>query len=275
MANSDFLISVIVTTYNRPKALDRVLDGLMHQTDNNFEIVIADDGSGEETQKVVREWQTKSKVRITHAWQEDLGFRLNASRNNGIRNSRGNYVVILDGDCVPRSNFVEQHRKLSEQGCAVAGHRCLLDSNLTTLIENHKVSLNNWTWCDFFKARLSGQINRLDALITLPPKISFRYKTASNWKRLRGCNMGMFRSDIERVNGFNEDFSGWGFDDSDIAVRLINAGVKVKNGAFATAVFHLYHQETELKQEGDNWNIFCKTLSEGHVQARHGLKSLP
>lgn len=274
MANSDFLISVIVTTYNRPKALDRVIDGLMHQTDSNFEIVIADDGSGEETQKLVREWQMKSKVKITYAWQEDLGFRLNASRNNGIRNSRGNYVVILDGDCVPRPNFVEQHRKLSEQGFAVAGHRCLIDLNLTTLIENHKVLLNNWTWSDFVKARFAGQINRLDALITLPPKASFRYKMPHNWKRLRGCNMGMFRSDIERVNGFDEDFSGWGFDDSDMAVRLINAGVKVKNGAYATAVFHLYHKETELKREGKNWDRFCNTLSEHRIWATSGLNSL-
>lgn len=90
--------------------------GLSKETDHNFEVVVADDGSGFETRKIIEKWKSRSPLRLIHAWQNDDGFRLNQSRNNGIKKSSGEYIVVLDGDCMPRRNFVAQHRKLMERG---------------------------------------------------------------------------------------------------------------------------------------------------------------
>ena len=106
------LISVIVATYNRPDALAAVLRGLEAQTDRNFEIVVADDGSGEETGRAIAAFARTTKLPVKHAWHADNGFRLAEIRNRAIRISAGGYCVFLDGDCIPRPGFVAAHRKL-------------------------------------------------------------------------------------------------------------------------------------------------------------------
>ena len=272
MENSkEMLISVIVTTYNRPSTLDKVLDSLNDQTDTNFEIIIADDGSTNETRELISKWKIKSDIPIIHAWQEDLGFRAATSRNNGIRHAHGDYLIFIDGDCLLRSNFVEQHRLLMEDNYVVAGNRCLLSPELSSQIENGKISIKGWGWSDFFLARIMGKINRLSALMIFSPKASFRYKSANNWEKVRSCNMAVFKTDIDAVNGFDESFIGWGFEDSDLAVRLINFGLKVKRGSFATTVLHLYHPETVEDQSGPNWDRFQYVLKNRGTQPIKGL----
>ena len=108
------LISVIVTTYNREEALDAVLRSLERQSDNAFEIIIADDGSGPATAKLIESWKTKIGRRLEHAWHEDRGFRAAEIRNRAVLNARGTYCIFLDGDCIVRPDFVAIHRKLAE-----------------------------------------------------------------------------------------------------------------------------------------------------------------
>lgn len=271
MGSFDVLISVIVTTYNRPKALDLVLMGLSKQTDHNYEVVVADDGSGFETRKIIEKWKSRSPLRLIHAWQNDDGFRLNQSRNNGIKKSSGEYIVVLDGDCIPRRNFVAQHRKLMERGWAVAGNRCLLSPDLTNKVEEGEEDLLGWHMIDYLKARLTGEINRLSTLFVFPPDWSFRYKNPYNWKIFRGCNMAFFREDAYRVNGFDESFHGWGLDDSDFAVRMINSGVRIKSGRFSTGVFHLYHREGSLVKDSFNSSRFSKVIKDRLVNPLKGL----
>ena len=150
----------------------------------------------------------------------------------------------------------------SENGWAVAGNRCLFSKRLTDQIEAGAVDVLGWNWTDFLAARVRGDINRLDALIVLPPDMAFRYKTAYKWTRLRGCNMGFFREDACKVNGFDESFTQWGLDDSDFAARLINAGIKIKSGCFATGVLHLFHKEGILGPDCVNRNRFDAVLAE-------------
>lgn len=265
------LISIIVTTYNWPRALNKVLEALREQTDSNFEIVIADDGSGIETKQLIQNWSANSKVKILHAWQPDEGFRASESRNNAVRMSHGDYLVFIDGDCLPRPHFVEHHRNLAEPGYVIAGNRCLLSSSLTekVLKTNNYIHFSCWELCRF---RLKGDINRLDALLNLPPKCFFRYFYPTKWQKLRSCNMGLWRSDFEKVNGFDSSFRGWGFEDSDLAARLINAGIKVKSGAFSTAVYHLYHHESKEDHKGHNWERLQYVLSSDCTQPVKGLK---
>jgi glycosyltransferase involved in cell wall biosynthesis len=124
-------ISVIIATYNRPDALDLVLQSLETQTDNNFEIIIADDGSNNETRDLILEHINKSKNSITQVWHEDLGFRLSKIRNLATKSATGDYLIYLDGDCVTQPDFIEQHRKLSEKGFMVTGSRILLSEKFT------------------------------------------------------------------------------------------------------------------------------------------------
>src|SRR5262249_11973859 len=124
-------ISVVVTTYNAEPALDAVLRGLSRQTDRCFEIIIADDGSGPTTRDVVSAWSSRTDLPIRHVWQPDSGFRLAEVRNRAIQASRGDYCIFLDGDCIPRHDFVAAHRHLAEPGWLVAGNRILLSRDFT------------------------------------------------------------------------------------------------------------------------------------------------
>ena len=128
------LVSVVVTTYERPDALDAVLRGLAHQTDRNFEIIIADDGSGPDTARAVEAWSSRLAVPIKRVWHEHRGFRGGEIRNRGIRASTGGLCIFLDGDCIPRADFVARHRRLAEPGWFVTGNRILLSQQLTDTV---------------------------------------------------------------------------------------------------------------------------------------------
>src|SRR4051812_16734345 len=129
------LISVVVSTYNWPEALTAVLDGLANQTDKNFEVIVADDGSDRRTADVIK----AARVGPVHVWHEHRGFRLAQIRNQAILASKGEYVIFLDGDCIPRRNFVAMHRRLAEPGCAVQGDRILVRKKLTQRILTKKL----------------------------------------------------------------------------------------------------------------------------------------
>ena len=210
---------------------------------------------------------------LNHVWQEDIGFRLNASRNNGILESKGEYLIFLDGDCLPLPDFVSQHRKLAEKNFMVAGNRCLLNPELTKKIENGVVNPFSLNWIKFFYYRIFGGINRLVPLIHLPTNAAFRYWKRNCWPKLRGCNMAFWKEDLISVDGFDEFFQGWGFDDSEIAVRMMNSGVQLKDGSFATGVLHLYHRETIMQKSGPNWERLQDCIELKFTEPKVGLSS--
>ena len=162
------LISVIVTTYNREDALEAVLRSLARQTDQDFEVIVADDGSKAPTAALVEAWKAKLGHRLDHVWHEDRGFRAAEIRNRAILASRGDYVVFLDGDCIARPDFVATHRRLAERGWFVTGNRILLSPELTAKVLRDKLAPENWRFADWLAQRLRGGINRLAALLRLP-----------------------------------------------------------------------------------------------------------
>ena len=264
-------ISLIVTTYNRPDALEAVVEGCFTQTDKDFEIIIADDGSTDETRECVARLKARSPVPLQHVWQPDAGFRLAMARNRGIEAASGEYVVILDGDCVPQANFIAQHRKLARRGFMVTGSRILVGPEFTQRVLAEKLSLQSLGLADKFRLRAAGNVNKLLQLLVTLPDIG-REKKHFSWRRIKGCNMAMWRSDLEMVNGFDESFLGWGHEDSDMVVRLFNAGVMRKDGAFATEVFHLWHQEAQRDQASSNRKIVLERAVDKTTQAAKGLR---
>ncbi|MGB7256499.1 MAG: glycosyltransferase family 2 protein, partial [Pseudolabrys sp.] len=245
------LISVIVTTYNREDALDAVLRSLARQTDADFEVIVADDGSGPATAATADRWNGKVGGRLERVWHEDRGFRAAEIRNRAILAARGAYCIFLDGDCIARLDFVATHRRLAEPGWFVTGNRVLLSPGLTEKVLREKLTLETWSLGGWLGERLRGGVNRLSAILSLPLG-PLRWLRRNAWQGARSCNLAVWRSDLDRVDGFDASYSGWGKEDSDFLVRLRHAGVRRKDGTFATGVIHLWHPEADRARLTEN-----------------------
>jgi glycosyltransferase involved in cell wall biosynthesis len=264
------LVSVIVSTYNREDALDMALRALSRQSDRNFEIIVADDGSGPATARIVREWAAKTALPIKHVWHEDRGFRLSDIRNRGIRASVGAYVVFLDGDCLARRHFVAAHRRLAEPGWFVTGTRILLSADLTERALHQGLEPESWGLARWLVQRSRRGLNRFAPLLELRLG-AIRKLSARRWRGARGSNMAFWRADLEKVDGFDGSFSGWGREDSDLFIRLIRAGVRRKDGRFATSVLHLWHPEADRSRLEENDRQLDEVLHSNRIAARRGL----
>ncbi len=267
------LISVIMTTYDREDALAAVLRSLARQSDRNFEVIVADDGSGPATATLIAEWKPKIGVPLAHVWQEHRDFRAAEIRNRAIATSRGTYCVFLDGDCLVRPDFIATHRRLAEPGFFVTGNRALLTAKLTDAALRERQEPEAWGLGRWIGQRLGGGLNRLAPVLRLPlgPLRKLRPRA---WEGARSCNLAVRRADLERVDGFDAAFSGWGKEDSDLLVRLLHAGVRRKDGAFATGVLHLWHPPADRGRLADNERRLDAVIAGGRVRAERGLSSL-
>lgn len=249
------LISVIVATYNRPDALSLVLQSLLNQTDDSYEILIADDGSTQETFSLVENFQLFAKPKIHHVWQPDDGFRLSRIRNLATQKANGDYLIFLDGDCIAQPDFVAQHRKLSKPQHMVTGSRILLDKK----ISERMCSTQNWSFEEFKKSLiinwLSGEINKMLPLyVKLPPNSARDYRKFV-WRRIKGCNLACWKEDAISINGFDENLTGWGHEDADFVFRLYDLGINRISGAWATEVLHLWHKMADKATAQKNAEI--------------------
>jgi glycosyltransferase involved in cell wall biosynthesis len=233
--------SVIVTTYNWPAALKQVLLALAAQTTHDFEIIIADDGSKIETKQCVEDFQKHAPIPVHHVWQPDDGFRAAQIRNKAIAISAGDLIIFLDGDCIPLPNFVEKHCKLALPSYFIAGNRVLLSQSFTqSQLANSQSALyapRSW-WMSKFK----GECNRILPFLSLPLG-PLRKMSPLRWKGAKTCNLSVWRKDLLAINGFDERYQGWGFEDSDLVIRLLHHGVHHLSGRFALPVLHLWHPE--------------------------------
>lgn len=267
------LISVIVTTYNREDALDAVLRSLARQTDADFEVIVADDGSTTATAELVKTWKAKVGHRVEHVWHEDRGFRAAEIRNRAILASRGSYCIFLDGDCIVRPDFVAIHRRLAAPGWFVTGNRILLSRELTVKVMRENLTPETWNFAGWLAERWRGGVNRLSALLRLPLGPLRRLRQRA-WCGARSCNLAIWRTDLDRIDGFDADYSGWGKENSDIIVRLLHAGVSRKDGSFAAGVIHLWHAEADRSWLADNERKLEGILASDRIRAQRGLTSL-
>ena len=245
------LISVVITTYNRSEALSQVLRGLAAQTDQQFEVVIADDGSTQAHQTAIgvacRRWGIKAR----HVWHPDVGFTAGCARNRGVDASTADYVILLDGDCVPEVDFIARHRALRATGYFVNGSRVLLSPSLTQRVIAEHESVLGRSAAFWLQQRLRNDASKLTGLLRLPDG-AFRTTEHFKWRGIRSCNMALWRKDFEAINGFDETFVGWGHEDADFVLRLHHLGLIRKNGFCSTEVFHLWHQESSRSSESVN-----------------------
>ncbi len=264
-------IALIITTYNRPDALAAVLEGCLIQTDENFEVIVADDGSTKETAELITSYQIRASFSITHVWQEDLGFRAAAIRNRALANTHADYIIFMDGDCVPPPEYVSSHRNLAERGCFLSGNRILLTKKFTDEVLRDKVPIHEWNVLDWIKARKEGDIVRLLPLLRLPKLGWLRKLFPSRWKGAKTCNLSAWRDDLLRVNGLDESYTGWGLEDSDLVIRMLRAGIKNKSARFSVPVFHLWHRESDRASLEANRMRLQEVLQEKHIVAALGV----
>ena len=267
------LISVIVTTYNREDALDASLRALAQQSDRNFEIIIADDGSRPDTARVVESWQARLPRPLRHVRHEHRGFRGGEIRNRGIRASAGEICIFLDGDCLAPADFIAAHRRLAAPGWFVTGNRILLSPQLTATVLAHNVEAERWKLTALLQQRLRGGINRLLPTLRLPLG-PLRKLNGANWEGAQTCNLAVARRDLDRIDGFDCDYTGWGLEDSDLVVRLLRAGVRRKDGRFATGVLHLWHPPDDRSRLPVNQAKLDEVIGGTRTRASRGLSTL-
>ncbi|MCF8066982.1 MAG: glycosyltransferase family 2 protein [Desulfobacterales bacterium] len=257
-------ISVIITTYNRPDALLKVLEGLQLQTRLPDEVRIADDGSGRETKASIIRFSKTAKYPISHDRQEDDGFRAARIRNKAIKQSTGEYIILLDGDCIPDKHLVSDYLELAEQGCFFQGKRVLIDRALSrsfsALEANSAIAKLKY----FFSGRVSNRHHLLRLTM-------FPAHKSESMSGTRSCNMGFFRKDIYAVNGFNEEFVGWGREDSELVARFYTYGLKRKTHPFMAVVFHLWHEDNSRNKLQANDDLLRKTVEYKTIKCRKGL----
>jgi glycosyltransferase involved in cell wall biosynthesis len=267
------LISVILATYNRPDALDAVLRSLAGQSDADFEVVVADDGSKPDTAAIVAGWHGRIGRRLAHVWHPDQGFRLAEIRNRAILASAGAYCIFLDGDCLAPPNFIAAHRALAESGWYVTGSRVVLSRELTQRILAETLQAERWAMADWLRRRPHGGINRLAPLLSLPLG-PLRKLNARAWRGARAANLAVWRADLVAIDGFDAAFNGWGREDSDLFVRLLRAGVRRKDGRMASGVLHLWHPEADRSRLSENDRRLEEALASDRVRAQQGLSAL-
>lgn len=266
------LISVIVSTYNWPQALNLCLKSLSEQTDRKFEVVVADDGSSEDTKKIVDFWKEVSPFPVIHSWQEDLGFRLARSRNLAVSRSHGKYLIFLDGDCFVKRDFVAFHRNFGENGYVLAGQRILLSESFT----QQCLMTQEIAWRESLRNLLEmskrGQINRFLPAVNLPFEC-LQAVRSRNWKLLRGCNWSLMREDYMAVKGQDELYEGWGYEDSDMAIRLLNNGCSIKKMIFSSPCFHMWHKSIDKVIDNDNIKRLEELLLENRKKPKKSMFS--
>ena len=260
-------VSVIVTTYNRPGALIRVLDGLLAQTRLPDEIIVADDGSGEETRQALAPYVNRERPKTLHAWQPDKGFRAAMCRNLAVLSSSGEYLVLLDGDCIPGKNFIEDHLSLARPGCFFQGKRVLVNENAAPsfTIKDTGSVLHQ------MRLVLAGSLSNGHHIARLP---FFPSYTVRGMSGIRSCNMGIFRKDVVAVNGFNHAFTGWGREDSEFVCRLYKWGLKRTENPFRAVCYHLWHKENSRQGLEKNDRLLEEIQDAGIYYCPDGLDSL-
>ena len=256
-------ISLIITTYNWKEALQLSLCSCLAQTRPPDEIVVADDGSRADTGMLVESMAAQSPVPLLHSWQEDKGFRLAKSRNKAIAKATGEYIILIDGDIILDPHFVADHCEFARQGYFVQGTRVLLNKTYS-----EKVLTGGQLSVPIFAQGVENKKNCLRSRI-LARLFSFRSKRLPG---IKTCNFAFWKQNALAINGFNEQFVGWGREDSEFTARLLNAGVRRQNVKFYALGYHLYHPINTRERLRINDGILRQTIEQKLTWCELGIK---
>ncbi len=264
--------SVILSTYNQPAWLRKTLLGYIYQDTHDFDLIIADDGSGQETRQVVEEFQLNAPFPIKHVWHYDEGFRKSTILNKAILFSQSDYLIFSDGDCIPRNNFVSTHQQAARRNYFISGGYCKLPMKLSKAIEEVDIQSGRCfktSWLNqqgfrkasgMLKIGLHGRLSQLADGIT---------PTKATWN---GCNASGWRSDILSVNGHNETMQ-YGGQDRELGERLMNFGIQAKQFRHRAILLHLDHPRSYKTDQSVEKNLAVRIATRNHrsTWSSHGI----
>lgn len=257
--------SVVITTYNRPQALQRALEALACQHTPACEVIVADDGSHEDTRDLIQAIARHYPVPLRHSWVEDRGFRVALARNRAIAASRGDYVLLLDGDMLAHPMFITDHLRAAQRGSFVQGMRVLTDAEGSARLLAGEIAALGF---------LDRGLRRRRHTLRIPPlaALSLRLSRGQSDRAIKTCNQGWWRDDLIALNGFDERFEGWGREDKDLAVRAFHAGLQRRSLRFAGLATHLHHPERHEQGGSPNDALLDETRATRRIRSPRGLE---
>ncbi|MGC9457020.1 MAG: glycosyltransferase family 2 protein [Halothiobacillaceae bacterium] len=269
-------LSVVMTTYNSPKWLEKVLWGYSAQTHQDFEVIVADDGSSEQTRSLVEKMRRETSLTIDHVWQEDRGFRKCRILNKAIRRVRTPYVVFTDGDCIPRRDFLAVHAARAQPGYFLSGGYNKLPMSTSEAIDREDILSGRCFELHWLKEH-GLPADRKNLKLTASPRMAGILNALTPTRcNFKGANASAWLEDILRVNGFDERMP-WGGLDREFGVRLINAGIRPRHVRYDAIVIHLDHGRSYRSPEEVRANKQLRLYNARHGiwRTEHGIAQLP
>ena len=255
-------VDLLLSTYNWPEALESIFISILAQSRLPDQILVADDGSGYQTKMLIEKYKGIFKIPLIHVWQEDDGFRKTLILNKAMKYARSDYIIQIDGDIILHKHFIKDHLENAERKSFVQGCRVILDDAGT--LEAVDAGRRNYP---FFSNRIKNRINA-----TRIPFLSFLIKTDPLCSRnIKACNMAFWREDFVAVNGYDNLFYGWGYEDDEFAARLINFGIKKRRLKLAAICYHLNHAQKPKTHEARNNQLYNQTVLMKRVFSIDGL----
>ena len=256
--------ALIISTYNKPEELEITLKSVLAQSVMPDEVIIADDGSKVPTQLLVEQYQGIFKIPFIHVWHEDNGFRLAEIRNKALAKASTDYIIQIDGDIIIHKHFIKDHLAFAKKGTFVRASRSYINEKISDqILWNKKVNLS-------YLSR--GITNRLSA-IHLPVAwklFEHNYKKSEPYE-IHGCNMAFWRAEAISVNGYNENFVGWGPEDKEFVVRMLNKGYKKRFIKMGGICFHIWHTENTKPNLKQNEAEFYAAIEEKRTFCVNGI----
>jgi glycosyltransferase involved in cell wall biosynthesis len=258
-------ISLIVATYNWPDALNVCLLSIKQQTLLPNEVIVADDGSNDATKALIDEMQQDFPVPLIHVWQTDLGFRKSLILNKAIAKATSAYIVQVDGDVILDKHFIYDHASVAENGFFIRGTRAHISrAYVDKVLRENKIDFNYGSL---------GLVHRFNAL-RLPALAFLMEQKSSKSSGVRGSNFAFWKSDFLAVNGYDNDLTGWGHEDEELAIRLINNNVLRKSVKFKCVQFHLYHPECSHERKPLHVIAVNNTRKQNLKSSKNGIVNI-
>lgn len=257
-------VSILIPTYNWPDALNLCLRSVFAQTRPPDEIIVGDDGSTDETRRLLQRLACDSPSIFYHVWQPDEGFRLASIRNKMLVASSSDYILLVDGDIVLNRHFVADHLRAARPNTFVQGRRVIVGPEATARTLTEGAAHFHMFSRDIKNRKNTIRSRVLSKLTSVARKRSHR--------KIRTCNFALWREDAFRVGGFDETYVGWGSEDTDLAIRLIRAGVERRNLRHAAVAFHLHHRLLSRDNASENFRRNQETLQRETNRAVIGLE---
>ncbi len=246
--------SLFVSTYESPRALELVCENLLRQSFRDVEVFMCDDGSGIETKSIVENFIKRADFTAFHIWQENQGFRKCKILNSALRKSKGDVFIFLDGDCIPHKDYIKDHVEFQEEGFYLAGRRVELGPRLTMWLTPEKIKKGflDRPRLKFFLSQLKGDCGFAHRTIRVKSPWVRNKLRMNRIIDMKGCNYSVSRKVMETINGFDEEYEGYGREDTDAEIRFQNLGLKIKSIKGLAVQFHLWHDRRDFTPKNDS-----------------------